>query len=141
MLFRIPSFMAKIEQSSDSLENLTQGQIEELVNLNDALEKEEAKWIKEEQKEKETKARERKLAKMPFRRLRKAPLEIISRLLFWFFLVSFLFSFISVYLTSIWWFVWYVISACACIFYPPNRKTLKELLDAWPNIVDLIKRK
>ena len=27
----------------------------------------------------------------------------------------------------------------SCVFYTPNRKALKELIAAWPNIEDLIK--
>ena len=37
------------------------------------------------------------------------------------------------------WFILYVISALSCVFYTPNRKALKELIAAWPNIEDLIK--
>ena len=129
--------MVAIKKDSEYLENFTDGQIEDLIKPNDALDQEEARWIQEEKEEEHRKEREN--AKSSFRRLRKAPLEIVCRSLFWFFLGSFLFSFISVYSASSLWFSWYVISACACIFYPPNRKALKELLDAWPNIVDLIK--
>ena len=32
-----------------------------------------------------------------------------------------------------------VVSALSCVFYTPNRKALKELIAAWPNIEDLIK--
>ncbi len=131
--------MVPIKKDSEYLQDFTDGQIEDLIKSNDALDQEEAKWIKEEKEEQQRRKRERESKKKPFRRLRKAPLEIISRSLFWFFLGSFLFSFVSVYSVSSWWFFWYLISACACIFYPPNRKALKELLDAWPNIVDLIK--
>ena len=35
--------------------------------------------------------------------------------------------------------IFYVISALSCVFYTPNRKALKELIAAWPNIEDLIK--
>ncbi len=130
--------MAPIKKDFDSFEEFTEYQLEELVKSNDALEKQEARWIKEEKKEEQIQERERRSAKNPFRRLRKVPLEIISRSLFWFFLGSFLFSFAFVYAASTWWFLWYVISACACIFYAPNRKALKEFIDGWPNIVDLI---
>jgi len=37
------------------------------------------------------------------------------------------------------WFIFYVVSALSCVFYTPNRKALKELIAAWPNIEDLIK--
>jgi len=72
-------------------------------------------------------------------RIKKTPLEIINRLLFFLFLGSFIFSFISVYSESKTWFVFYVISAFSCVFYTPNRKALKELIAAWPNIEDIIK--
>ena len=61
------------------------------------------------------------------------------RSFFLLFLGSFLFSFISVYATSRWWFFWYLISAFSCVLYAPNRKALKELLDAWPNIMNRLK--
>ena len=72
-------------------------------------------------------------------RLKKTPLEIINRLLFFLFIGSFIFSFISVYSENKTWFVFYVISAFSCVFYTPNRKALKELIAAWPNIEDIIR--
>ena len=72
-------------------------------------------------------------------RLNKTPLEIINRLLFFLFIGSFIFSFISVYSENKTWFVFYVISAFSCVFYTPNRKALKELIAAWPNIEDIIR--
>ncbi len=105
------------------------------------LDQEEARWLKEQKKEAQIRAFESRSAAKPFRRLRKSPLEIISRSLFFVFLGSFLFSFISVYAVSRWWFFWYVISAFACILYTPNKKALKELLDAWSNILDFIKNR
>ena len=119
----------------DPLTNYTEEQLSEFVKANDALEKEEAKIINDEIVEEAKKISEKK----PMRRLRKSPLEILNRSLFLLFLGSFLFSFVSVYVTSRWWFFWYLISAFSSIVYTPNRKALKELLDAWPNIVDLIK--
>ena len=74
-----------------------------------------------------------------FYRLKRTPLEIINRLFFFFFIGSFIFSFILVYSQNIIWFVIYLFSAFSCIFYTPNRKALKELIAAWPNIEDLIK--
>ena len=74
-----------------------------------------------------------------FSRLKKTPLEIINRLLFFFFIGSFVFSFFLAYLQSKIWFIFYLISAFSCIFYTPNRKAIKELIAAWPNIEDLIK--
>ncbi len=127
-----------MKQDSDLLKRFTGSQIEDLVKSNDALDEEEAIWLREEKEEAKRTAREKRLAKNPFRRLKKAPLEIICRSLFWFFLGSFFFSFVLIYSKSHWWFLWYIISGCACVFYNPNRKALKELLDAWPNILELI---
>ena len=72
-------------------------------------------------------------------RIKKTPLEILNRLLFFLFIGSFIFSFISVYSENKTWFVFYVISAFSCVFYTPNRKALKELIAAWPNIEDIIR--
>ena len=72
-------------------------------------------------------------------KFRRTPLEIINRLLFFLFLGSFIFSFTSVYYENKTWFVFYVISAFSCIFYTPNRKALKELIAAWPNVEDIIR--
>ena len=72
-------------------------------------------------------------------RIKKTPLEIINRLLFFLFIGSFIFSFISVYSENKTWFVFYVISAFSCVFYTPNRKAFKELIAAWPNIEDIIR--
>ena len=72
-------------------------------------------------------------------RLKRTPLEIINRLFFFFFIGSFIFSFFLVYSENKVWFIIYLVSAFSCIFYTPNRKALKELIAAWPNIEDLIK--
>ena len=77
--------------------------------------------------------------KMKFYRLKKTPLEIVNRIFFFFFIGSFLFSLVLAYSESKLWFILYVISALSCVFYTPNRKALKELIAAWPNIEDLIK--
>ena len=77
--------------------------------------------------------------KNKFYRLKRTPLEIINRLFFFFFIGSFLFSLFLAFSESKLWFILYVISALSCIFYTPNRKALKELIAAWPNIEDLIK--
>tara|TARA_Y100001970_G_scaffold293295_1_gene439127 strand:+ start:2851 stop:3231 length:381 start_codon:yes stop_codon:yes gene_type:complete len=77
--------------------------------------------------------------KNKYSKFKRTPLEIINRLLFFLFIGSFLFSFVSVYIENKTWFVLYVISAFSCIFYTPNRKALKELIAAWPNVEDLIK--
>ena len=74
-----------------------------------------------------------------YSRIKRTPLEIINRLLFFLFIGSFIFSFISVYSENKTWFLFYVISAFSCIFYTPNRKALKELIAAWPNIEDIIR--
>ena len=71
--------------------------------------------------------------------LKRTPLEIVNRLFFFIFIGSFLCSFIFAYSTNKLWCIIYLISAFSCIFYTPNRKALKELIAAWPNIEDLIK--
>ena len=77
--------------------------------------------------------------KNKFYRLKRTPLEVVNRLFFFFFIGSFLFSLFLAYSESKLWFILYVISAFSCVFYTPNRKALKELIAAWPNIEDLIK--
>ena len=77
--------------------------------------------------------------KIKFYRLKRTPLEIVNRTFFFFFIGSFLFSLFLAYSESKLWFTLYVISALSCVFYTPNRKALKELIAAWPNIEDLIK--
>ena len=79
--------------------------------------------------------------KVKFYRLKRTPLEIVNRLFFFFFIGSFLFSLFLAYSESKLWFILYLISAFSCVFYTPNRKALKELIAAWPNIEDLIKRR
>ena len=79
--------------------------------------------------------------KIKFYRLKRTPLEIINRLFFFFFIGSFLFSLSLAYSESKLWFILYVISALSCVFYTPNRKALKDLIAAWPNLEDLIKGK
>ena len=77
--------------------------------------------------------------KIKFYRLKRTPLEVVNRLFFFFFIGSFLFSLFLAYSESKLWFILYVISSLSCVFYTPNRKALKELIAAWPNIEDLIK--
>ena len=77
--------------------------------------------------------------KIKFYRIKRTPLEIVNRSFFLFFIGSFLFSLFLAYSESKLWFILYVISALSCVFYTPNRKALKELIAAWPNIEDLIK--
>ena len=74
-----------------------------------------------------------------FYRFKRTPLEIINRLLFFSFVGSFIFSFFLAYKENKIWFILYIFSAFSCIFYTPNRKALKELIAAWPNVEDLIK--
>ena len=82
---------------------------------------------------------EEDIKKIKFYRLKRSPLEIVNRIFFFFFIGSFLFSLFLAYSESKLWFILYVISAFSCVFYTPNRKSLKELIAAWPNIEDLIK--
>ena len=77
--------------------------------------------------------------KIKFYRLKRTPLEILNRTFFFFFIGSFIFSLFLAYSESKLWFILYVISALSCVFYTPNRKALKELIAAWPNIEDLIR--
>ena len=79
--------------------------------------------------------------KTKFYRLKRSPLEVVNRTFFFFFIGSFIFSLFLAYSESKLWFMLYVISALSCVFYTPNRKALKELIAAWPNIEDLIKGK
>ncbi|MBO8229939.1 DUP family protein [Prochlorococcus marinus str. MU1404] len=77
--------------------------------------------------------------KTKFYKLKRTPLEIVNRTFFFFFIGSFLFSLFLAYSESKLWFILYVISTLSCVLYTPNRKALKELIAAWPNIEDLIK--
>ena len=79
--------------------------------------------------------------KVRFYRFQRTPLEIINRLFFFVFVGSFVFSFFLAYSENKVWFILYLMSSFSCIFYTPNRKALKELIAAWPNIEDLIKGK
>ena len=114
--------------SSDPIDNLEYDKVleEEIINSY------ESKFLKDtEQDKKRTK----------FYRLKRSPLEILNRSFFFFFIGSFLFSLFLAYSESKLWFILYVVSALSCVFYTPNRKALKELIAAWPNIEDLIKRR
>ena len=130
--------MSSMKNDSEPLKNFTDDQLANLGKSINTLDQEDERWNQEQREEDEER---RKLANISFRRLRKSPLEIINRLFFLFFLGSFLFSFVSAYASNIWWFIGYVVSAFSCILYPPNRKALKELIAAWPNIEDLIKNR
>ena len=112
--------------SSDPIDNLEYEKVleEEIINSY------ESKFLKDTESVKK---------KTKFYRLKRTPLEIVNRLFFFFFIGSFLFSLFLAYSESKLWFILYVISALSCVFYTPNRKALKELIAAWPNIEDLIR--
>ena len=118
--------MINKKDSSDPIENLEYEKVleEEIINSY------ESKFQKDT---------EEGSKKIKFYRLKRTPLEILNRTLFFFFIGSFLFSLFLAYSESKLWFILYVISALSCVFYTPNRKVLKELIAAWPNIEDLIK--
>ena len=111
--------------SSDPIDNLEYEKVleEEIINSY------ESKFQKDTEDSK----------KIKFYRLKRTPLEILNRSFFFFFIGSYLFSLFLAYSESKLWFILYVISALSCVFYTPNRKALKELIAAWPNIEDLIK--
>ena len=114
------------KNNSDPINNLEYEKVleEEIINSY------ESKFQKDTELEKK---------KTKFYRLKRSPLEIVNRTFFFFFIGSFLFSLFLAYSESKLWFILYVISALSCVFYTPNRKALKELIAAWPNIEDLIK--
>ena len=118
--------MINKKHSSDPIDNLEYEKVleEEIIN---SYESKFQKVTKEDSK------------KIKFYRLRRTPLEILNRSFFFFFIGSFLFSLSLAYSESKLWFIFYVISSLSCVFYIPNRKALKELIAAWPNIEDLIK--
>ena len=132
--------MATIKKRSEPLDNLSTDEIEEIVRSNDVLDKENARFIEQEEIEAQRFSKT-KSTKRLFRRLIRSPLEVINRSLFFVFIGSFVFSFVSVYSISKWWFIFYVISAFSCVLYTPNRQALKELIAAWPNIEDLLKNR
>ena len=117
--------MIKKKDQRDPIDNLEYEKVleEEIINSN------ESKFQKDTKSEKK---------KIKFYRLKRTPLEIVNRLFFFFFIGSFLFSLFLAFSASKLWFILYVISALSCVFYTPNRKALKELIAAWPNIEDLI---
>jgi len=118
--------MKNKKDNSDPIDNLEYEKVleEEIINSY------ENKFLKDLELDKK---------KTKFYRLKRSPLEIVNRTFFFFFIGSFLFSLFLAYSESKLWFMLYVISALSCIFYTPNRKALKELIAAWPNIEDLIK--
>ena len=118
--------MINKKDKSDPIDNLEYEKVleEEIINSN------ESKFQNDTEKDSK---------KIKFYRLKKTPLEILNRSFFFFFIGSFLFSLFLAYSESKLWFILYVISALSCVFYTPNRKALKELIAAWPNVEDLIK--
>ena len=120
--------MKNKKDKSDPIDNLEYEKVleEEIINSY------ESKFLKDIEPDKK---------KTKFYRLKRSPLEIVNRTFFFFFIGSFLFSLFLAYSESKLWFILYVISAFSCVFYTPNRKALKELIAAWPNIEDLIKGK
>ena len=118
--------MKNKKNSSDPIDNLEYEKVleEEIINSY------ESKFQKDTEEDSK---------KINFYRLKRTPLEIVNRTFFFFFIGSFLFSVFLAYSESKLWFILYVISALSCVFYTPNRKALKELIAAWPNIEDLIK--
>ena len=117
--------MINKEDQSDPIDNLEYEKVleEEIINSY------ESKFQKDTKEDSN---------KVKFYRLKRTPLEILNRSFFFFFIGSFLFSLFLAYSESKLWFILYVISALSCVFYTPNRKALKELIAAWPNIEDLI---
>ena len=115
--------MINKKDKSDSIDNLEYEKVleEEIINSY------ESKFQKDTEEDSK------------FYRLKRTPLEILNRSFFFFFIGSFLFSLFLAYSESKLWFILYVISALSCVFYTPNRKALKELIAAWPNVEDLIK--
>ena len=132
--------MAAIKKGSEPLDNFSSEEIEEIVRSNDALDQEN-KRIMEEEKTDARRFSKTQSSKRLLRRLKKSPLEVINRSLFFVFIGSFIFSFVSVFSINKWWFSFYVVSAFSCILYTPNRQALKELIAAWPNIEDLLKKR
>ena len=132
--------MAAIKKDSEPLDNLSSKEIEDIVRSNEILDQENERLIKEEEIEAQRFSKT-KSTKRLLRRLRRSPLEVINRSLFFVFIGSFIFSFVSVYSINKLWFIFYVISAFSCILYTPNRQALKELIAAWPNIEDLLKKR
>jgi len=118
--------MINKKESSDLIDNLEYEKVleEEIINSY------ESKFQKDTEEDRK---------KNKLYRLKRTPLEILNRSFLFFFIGSFLFSLFLAYSESKLWFILYVISALSCVFYTPNRKALKELIAAWPNIEDLIK--
>ena len=118
--------MINKKDKSDPIDNLEYEKVleEEIINSY------ESKFQKDTEED---------IKKINLYRLKRTSLEILNRSFFFFFIGSFLFSLFLAYSESKLWFILYVISVLSCVFYTPNRKALKELIAAWPNIEDLIK--
>ena len=118
--------MINKKDQSDPIDNLEYEKVleEEIINSYESI------FLKDTEED---------IKKNRFYRLKRTPLEILNRLFFFFFIGSFIFSLFLAYSESKLWFILYVMSALSCVFYTPNRKALKELIAAWPNIEDLIK--
>ena len=108
--------MAAIKKDSEPLDNLSSQEIEDIVRSNEILDQENEKLIQEEEIEAQRFSKT-KSTKRLLRRLRRSPLEVINRSLFFVFIGSFIFSFVSVYSINKSWFVFYVISAFSCVLY------------------------
>jgi len=132
--------MEGIKKESEPLDNLSSKDIEDIVRSNEILDEENERLIKEEELDAQRYSKT-KSTKRLLRRLSRSPLEVINRSLFFVFIGSFIFSFVSVYSINKLWFIFYVISAFSCVLYTPNRQALKELIAAWPNIEDLLKKR
>ena len=132
--------MSEMKKGSEPLDNLSSQEIEEIVRSNEILDQENERLIREEEMEAQ-RFLKTKSKKSLLRRIRRSPLEVINRSLFFVFIGSFIFSFVSVYSINKIWFIIYVISAFSCVLYTPNRQALKELIAAWPNIEDLLKNR
>ena len=132
--------MAGIKKDTEPLDNLSSEEIEAIVRSNEILDQENERIIKEEEIEAKRFSKTKSTKRLS-RRLKRSPLEVINRLLFFVFIGSFIFSFVSVYSINKLWFILYIISAFSCVLYTPNRQALKELIAAWPNIEDLLKQR
>ena len=132
--------MTAKKKDSEPLDNLSSQEIEDIVRSNEILDQENERLVKEEEIEAQRFSKTESTKRL-LRRLRRSPLEVINRSLFFVFIGSFIFSFVSVYSINKLWFIFYVISAFSCVLYTPNRQALKELIAAWPNIEDLLKKR
>ncbi len=124
-----------MQKDSGPLETFTDEQIALLGQSINTLEKEDETIMKEEIEEKQKKYKKNK-----YSRFNKTSIAIVNRILFVIFFITFVFSFALVFSVNRWLFMLYIVSFFSCIFYTPNRKVVKELIDAWPNVQDLLMR-